>query len=77
MLFCEASARGTMDPTGREWETPVEQPNFHQWVGSCNNPELLALDDTTALLFYSDFYYPDADGVKRKTILCRKLRVLD
>ena len=50
-------------------------PNFHEWVGACNNPELLALDRTRALFFYSDFYYPDTDGVKRKTILCREITV--
>lgn len=51
------------------------KPNFHQWTGSCNNPELIAIDDNTALIFYSDFYYPDEHGVKRKTILCREIRV--
>lgn len=50
---------------------------FHRWVGSCNNPELIAIDDTTALIFYSDFYYPDDKGIRRKTILCREIRVGD
>ena len=36
---------------------------------------MVALDDCSALLFYSDFYYPDEDGIKRKTILCRKITV--
>ena len=48
---------------------------FHDWDGACNNPQLLALDDNTALIFYSDFYYPDSAGVKRKSILCRKITV--
>ena len=53
----------------------IENPTFHEWDGACNNPELLALDDHTAMLFYSDFYYPDANGTKRKSILCRKITV--
>lgn len=54
---------------------PVAEPTFHDWDGSCNNPEIVPLDDNSALLFYSDFYYPDENGVKRKTILCRKITV--
>ena len=53
----------------------IEKPNFHEWVGSCHNPEMVPLDANSALLFYSDFYYPDANGVKRKTILCRRVTV--
>lgn len=53
----------------------IEHPSFHQWDGADNNPELLKLDDHSALIFYSDFYYPDESGVKRKTILCRKITV--
>jgi hypothetical protein len=79
------------DESGTEWSQPIVAmepgdrshlhnvkvgiPNFHEWVGSCCNPELLAIDSNTALLFYSDFYYPDNDGVKRKTILCRTVTV--
>jgi hypothetical protein len=48
---------------------------FHDWDGACNNPMLLPLDDNSALIFYSDFYYPDSEGVKRKTILCRRIVV--
>lgn len=82
---------GSCDEGGRVWSEPVElmtpedrsslanipisNPTFHEWDGGCNNPELVALDENNALLFYSDFYYPDAQGVKRKTILCRKLTV--
>lgn len=54
---------------------PHEPKTFHDWDGICGNPELLALDDNSALLFYSDFYYPDEAGVRRKTILCRKITV--
>lgn len=48
---------------------------FIGWAGSCNNPEIIPIDKNKALLFYSDFYYPDSDGVKKKTILCREVIV--
>ena len=54
---------------------PIKKPSFHEWDGACNNPELIPLNDNTALLVYSDFYYPDEQGIKRKTILCRKITV--
>jgi len=54
---------------------PIATPNFHEWTGGCNNPEMVPLDRSSALFFYSDFYFPDADGVKRKTILCRTITV--
>jgi hypothetical protein len=53
----------------------IDKPSFHEWVGSCNNPELVPIDKNSALIFYSDFYYPDENGIKRKTILCRKITV--
>lgn len=81
------------DDSGIEWSEPLElmtpgdrsglankvaeSPNFFDWVGACNNPEILPLDDNSALFFYSDFYYPDEEGVKRKTILCRTLTVTE
>ncbi|MBQ8641694.1 MAG: exo-alpha-sialidase [Clostridia bacterium] len=86
-IFVQAS----LDRNGYQWSEPLvvmtpddrsslaniptQNPNFHQWDGACNNPELLPIDDHTALLFYSDFYYPDETGVKRKTILCRTITV--
>lgn len=54
---------------------PQGAATFHQWAGSCNNPELLVIGNNKALIFYSDFYYPDSEGVKRKTILCRTVSV--
>lgn len=81
--------RGCSDGVGREWTeetvvmTPGDRshlanvvkspPEFHDWDGACNNPELLPLDECRALLFYSDFYYPDEEGTARKTILCREV----
>lgn len=48
---------------------------FHDWDGACNNPKIVPLDKNSVLFFYSDFYYLDETGVKRKTILCRKISV--
>ena len=83
--------RASLDEGGRTWSDPVElmtpgdrsglhnvkveRPTFIEWAGACNNPEMVPIGPDTALFFYSDFYYPDEDGVKRKTILCRELRV--
>ncbi len=84
--------RMTTDPSGLVWDEPielmtpgdrshlhnipVEQPTFHEWVGSCNNPEMIKLDERSFLIFYTDFYYPDEAGVKRKTLLCRKVEIV-
>lgn len=53
----------------------IETPVFHQWDGTGGNPELIQRDDNSALLLYSDFYYPDEQGIKRKTILSRPITV--
>ena len=53
----------------------VETPTFWEWAGACNNPELVRIDHNKALLIYGDSYYPDKNGIKRKTILCRTITV--
>ena len=65
----------TPDDRSQLANVKIRTPTFHEWDGACNNPEILPLSDTSALLFYSDFYYPDEGGVKRKTILCREIQV--
>jgi hypothetical protein len=81
--------QATTDDTGTKWTKPLVMmtPNnrshlankkpktktFASWVGSCNNPKLVPLSDNQALIVYSDFYYPDKDGIKRKSILCRQI----
>lgn len=83
--------QATENDSGTKWSKPLvvmtpddrsglanvvrNPPRFHDWDGACNNPEIVPLDRNSALLFYSDFYYPDENGVKRKTILCRKITV--
>ena len=51
------------------------EKSFIDWAGSCNNPEVVAVSKNKALIFYSDFYYPDSDGIKKKTILCREITI--
>ena len=83
--------RGTTDPAGMKWEEPVEvmtnedrsnlmnerpeRVNFHMWAGSCCNCAIVALDDTHAMIGYSDFYHLCEDGVRRKSIKTRIVTV--
>jgi len=64
--------RATADPSGLEWEprVTVVEP-LEQRADTCSYSRLLALDERTALLAYSDFNYPDAQGRKRKSLLVR------
>ena len=83
--------RATSDPAGMEWEKPVEimtsndrsglmntppeRPDFHQWAGSCCNCDIIALDETRAMIAYSDFYHLCEDGVRRKSIKTRIITI--
>jgi hypothetical protein len=70
--------RATVDPKGQVWEPPVRtrvSPVASGAWDTCGHTEMVALDDRTALLVYSDFNYPDADGVPRKSILVRRIQV--
>ena len=68
--------RATADPAGLEWESRVVavQPAEGR-RDTCSYSALLALDDRTALLAYSDFNYPDEQGRNCKTILVRTVTV--
>ncbi len=83
--------RASSDPAGLVWDDPVEvmtaddrsglmndppaRPNFHQWTGSCCNNAIYPLDDTHALIAYSDFYHLCEDGVRRKSIKARVITI--
>lgn len=64
--------RATSDPAGAVWGERVTVVKPGQ-VGkdSCSYCDLLAMDDNTALLAYSDFAWPNADGEPCKTIMVR------
>ena len=55
--------------------TVPERPNFWEYAGSCCNCTVLPIAENKALLAYSDFYYPDESGVKRKSILAVEITV--
>ena len=69
--------RATSDPTGKKWQSAQ---TFDLASGennsSCYYTDLLALDDTHALWIYSDFKYPNADGVPVKSIITRVITVV-
>ena len=70
--------RATVDPSGQVWELPVRavlSPEASDAWDTCGHTEMVSLDDHSALVVYSDFNYPDAQGVKRKTILTRRVEV--
>ena len=83
--------RTTNDQSGLSWDEPIEimeatdrsiymnerpeKPNFHQWAGSCCNCDIIALDDSHAMIAYSDFYHLCPDGVRRKSIKVRIISI--
>ena len=73
--WCEPLMLMEAGDRSRLGNVKIETPIFHQWDGTGGNPELIPRDDNSALLFYSDFYYPDEKGIKRKTILCKPITV--
>jgi hypothetical protein len=74
--------RYSFDPAGKEWE-PAEQIPLtlngreHMWGNSCCYTNLLPLSDTKALFIYSDFRYPNENGVGVRTILTREISVVE
>ncbi|MCJ8331160.1 MAG: glycoside hydrolase [Lentisphaeria bacterium] len=68
--------RATDDPSGREWQermTIVEPGEIH--TDTCSYSALMALDDNTALLVYSDFRHKGEDGSTRKAIQVRRVTI--
>ncbi len=76
--------RATDDPSGKTWEDPIYllKPKARPWKtmeeqATCGYSNLIALDDHTAGLVYSDFTVKDADGVPHKTMMFRTITVED
>ena len=77
--------RATDDPACLKWEDRIEivhssgapNPNNLDVVNkaTCSYCDLLALDDHTAGLIYSDFTQKDADGVPHKCMMFRTITV--
>ena len=53
---------------------PVVEPMEFQ-TDTCSYCSLVAIGQDAALIFYSDFNYPDPAGIPRKSIIVRKVRV--
>ncbi|HOP10556.1 MAG TPA: sialidase family protein [Oscillospiraceae bacterium] len=70
-LFLRASA----DEQGLAWDDRIEiiPPGRYQ-TDTCSYSEMVALSENEAFIVYSDFAYPNADGVRVKTILGRKIK---
>jgi len=68
--------RATDDPKAQNWQpriTIVEPGDLHQ--DTCSYSALMALDEVTALLVYSDFRHKTDDGATRKAIQVRRVMV--
>jgi hypothetical protein len=63
---------------GEDWSEPVSlikgDPHKIQ-EATCGYTCLLPLDDSSFLIAYSDFLHRDADGLQRKAILVRRIKV--
>ena len=70
--------RATGDPAGLEWDDPVEIPLCDgEGHKSCYYTRMVPIDDTTVLMVYTDFHYPqrNGDGIG-KAVLVRKIKVI-
>ena len=69
--------RATSDPSGMQWQDHIElELTPGEGNRSCYYTHLLPLDDTSALMSYTDFHYPGPDGEPMKTVLVRKITVV-
>lgn len=75
--------RATDDPSCMRWEDPIElvqstgKPGSMYDQGTCAYTSMIALDDHTAALAYSNFRVTDDQGVPHKTLLFRTITVED
>ena len=69
--------RATDDPEAKEWQDPITivEPDPSGNVVTCSNNTFVALDDHTAIMTYTMFYYPDEKGEPHKTVLCRTITI--
>ena len=67
--------RATADDSGLDWDDRIEliPPSYYQ-TDTCSYSEIVPTRENEAYIVYSDFNYPNADGVKVKTILGRKIK---
>lgn len=65
--------RATADPAGLEWGERIQI--LEQGHGTCSYSGLVAIDDNSAFVTYSDFTFPNVAGIPVKTILGRRVTV--
>ena len=70
----------TNDPTGDTWEEHIEVPlanaaSKNGFQKSCFYTSLLKIDENSAWFVYTDFKYPNKDGVPVKSVILRKITV--
>ena len=84
--------RASFDPDGKVWEEPVEiignydhTPEMneecesmpgHSW-GTCSYSDILPISDNEALVVYTDFFVPDENGIKRKSLMVIKVTIVE
>ena len=73
--------RATSDPSCENWEPPIRlalsgEPSANFQSLSCFYTGLISISDNEALIIYSDFQYPNDDGIPVKTILSRRITVV-
>lgn len=73
--------RFSLDGTGEVWTEPIEMMPFMDSDGnydifvSCSYSDILAVDDNTFYLVYSDFKTKNSTGEYRKSIVFRKVSI--
>ena len=76
--------RATSDPSGVEWEDPIEIVHSERMGklhfdlvrrATCGYTNMIPLDDRTVAMVHSDFTVPDTEGVPRKCIMFRTITV--
>lgn len=73
--------RFSFDGTGRTWSDPIDMIPFMNADGSynsqvsCGYASILENEDNSFYLVYSDFTTKDSLGIRRKSIICREIKV--
>ena len=73
-LSAQAIAEERFEPEHWGEPVPVVPPGALQ-TETCSYSDLLALDDDTAMIAYSDFNVPDDEGQPRKSIMVREVSI--
>ena len=84
--------RPCFDGRGEKWEEPIEiistgnnsykmndpskAGNAAEW-GTCSYSDIVPLSDNEALIVYTDYFVPDRNGIKRKSLMVIKAAVTD